>query len=167
MNTNHACSDPLNTRLSIRLEPFPVDPRACFVERVCSVLIESRFEGGIATPFEFGPSEAPEPRDSVCYDLTIGRQVPFYFAPIRRGMADRRSTLKLSSQRRRVRLQFANGLGNAVSPSNPGRGSPPYEGGVAPASGDGVVLSIAFDRLDSAAAERTTPSAEAASTPPS
>src|SRR5580765_5842502 len=73
MNTNQVCSSRCSKPLPVRLDPFPVDERAVYIDSICAVLIDSRFGPGRSLRrFEVHYSNHPESvvdLDGLC-DLT-------------------------------------------------------------------------------------------------
>ena len=63
----------------IRRSEIAFDPRAAYVEHVCSILIESRFGPGRVSPVVISLSDRPELEPAVFYDLCDdGEMVPCY-----------------------------------------------------------------------------------------
>ena len=68
--------------LSVRLDPFPRDPRAVFVENVCQALIDSRFGPGRTSPLLYhyirdGQLARPVTRP-VIFEITAAGPVPSF-----------------------------------------------------------------------------------------
>ena len=133
MNTNQVWPSRCSKPLPVRLDPFPVDERAIYIDSICAVLIDSRFGPGRSIQrFEVHLSEYPESvvdLDVLC-DVTNNRPIPSYLAS-----PDVHSAGKHNAVRRcmtsAIRLELdlcdlasASTRDQTLSPSTHGRGSP-------------------------------------------
>ncbi len=124
-NLNHRPSTANRPKpFSVRLDPIPFNEKAAFVKSVCACLIDSRFGPGRSTRLVVNLRERPEPRPALLCDMTIDAPVPSYAILPNCEMARRYMADEVRRELARADLTSAAKLGQPLSPSNLGRGSP-------------------------------------------
>ncbi len=66
MNTRAVCDN--HSKLSVKLPQFARHEKLAFIERVCALLIESRFDNGHAEEWEHWCSSSEDDLDEVIWD---------------------------------------------------------------------------------------------------